>query len=61
MRRTRVRFSVELDLDPVPGFNHDVQDFAQRTGAQLERSIPWYRPSVSRAEIVAPEEATQQS
>lgn len=52
MKHTRVRFVVELNLDPVPGFNHEPQDFANHMRHDLTRSIPWYEPTVSPAQLV---------
>jgi hypothetical protein len=52
MKRPRVRFTVELDLNPVPGFNHGQEDYANHLRSRLNYEIPWYRPVVSPAESV---------
>ena len=52
MKKRRVRFFVELDLDPVPGFNHEPQDYSDRLRWRLEHEIAWYRPTVGPALLI---------
>lgn len=57
MQRTRVKLSVFVDLDPVPGYFHSKESAQNGVRGILQRSIPQYAPLVSFEEIVQAEEA----
>lgn len=46
-RKRRARIIVEVDLDPVPGWGNDPEDYATLIRNQLADSIPHYHPSVT--------------
>lgn len=51
MESKRVYVIVSVDLDPIPGAFHTVEDAEMRIYGLLERSIPHYNPKVQRIEI----------
>lgn len=42
--RASIVVVVEVDLDPVPGWGNDPQDFADAIQRHLDDSCPWYHP-----------------
>lgn len=51
MERERVIIIVEVDLDPVPGWGNDPEDYVQHIQRQLDGSIPHYNPVVKLSAI----------
>lgn len=46
-RNTRVQILVEVDLDPVMGWGHEVQDYVDWIQHDLTSRIPHYHPKVT--------------
>lgn len=46
MKRVRTQILVEIDLDPVPGWGNDPQDYVNHIQQMLKQSIPHYHPEV---------------
>ena len=46
MRTKRNVIRVEVDLDAIPGFNHDPQDMVAIIQKELNRMVPHYNPNV---------------
>ena len=47
LRPRRVRLVVEVNLDPVPGWGNDPEDYRALTQRLLDDSIPHYKPIVT--------------
>lgn len=50
MKRTWHIYEVSILKDPVPGWNHDPEDFAQYLQKHLEDAIAHYSPIVEHKE-----------
>ncbi len=48
--KRRITITVEVDLDPVPGWGNDPDDFRRMIESDLKRSIPHYHPVVAVGE-----------
>lgn len=46
MERHRVTLIVDIDLDPVPGAFHELEDMRMRVERMLNEAVPWYKPEV---------------
>jgi hypothetical protein len=46
MKRKRVVLTVQFDLDPIPGANHESSDAVRWLQRLLDNSIPHYKPEV---------------
>ena len=51
MQRTRITFSVSMDLDAVPGSFHEAEDAMRRVEHMLNQAIPHYHPVVDRESL----------
>lgn len=45
-KRTRIKLTVEVDLDPVPGVFHTAESARECVQSLLENGIPFYNPTV---------------
>jgi len=45
--KVRVRLVVEVDLDPVPGWGNDPEDYRALTQRLLDDAIGHYKPTVT--------------
>ena len=52
MLTTRVRFTVEIDLDGVPGWGNTPKDFSDLCLQLLQGSAGHYNPTVSEAVVI---------
>lgn len=46
MKRQRAVIAVEVDLDPVPGWGNDAEDYAAAIRQWADNAIPHYNPTV---------------
>ena len=46
MRKKRNVIRVEVDLDAIPGFNHEPEDMVAIIQQELTRMVPHYKPNV---------------
>ena len=51
MKGKRATIIVEVDLDQVPGWGYDPEDFAKLIRKNLEETVPHYNPSVKVTEL----------
>lgn len=46
MDRERIQIIVEVDIDPIPGWGNDPQDYVKMLEKSLSDRIPHYNPRV---------------
>lgn len=54
MKRTRAFILVEVEMDPVPGWGNDHEDYVNHIQRLLDQTIPHYNPIVTFLRVEKP-------